>query len=166
MRPTAAHPPFRLASQRRVVVAAKGEAWPSAFRSKRVLWRSCTPSRRRARGPNRQHTELDERRTAQDILQHPQRRPPPSQRAACSPKAATSRARPSGSGRLLVLLQERLPLYTPNGSGWEALQQVRQLLSHLTFTVSTDSFEGRPTPASEWLVRIRSEEALHQTYLN
>ena len=29
-------------SQRSVVVAAKGEAWPNAFRSKRVLWRSST----------------------------------------------------------------------------------------------------------------------------
>lgn len=37
----------------------------------------------------------------------------------------------STSLKVLVLLQERFPLYTPNCSSWEALQQVWQLLSHL-----------------------------------
>ncbi len=37
----------------------------------------------------------------------------------------------STSLKVLVLLQERFPLYTPNCSSREALQQVWQLLSHL-----------------------------------
>jgi hypothetical protein len=39
--------PRKGASHRRVVVAASGEAWPKAFKSKRVLKRSCHRKLRR-----------------------------------------------------------------------------------------------------------------------
>lgn len=58
----------------------------------------------------------------------------------------------STSLKVLVLLQERFPLYTPNCSSREALQQVWQLLSHLgTSSYSQLLFAAMPrTPVDPW----------------